>query len=109
MPALFETNTSKNSKPISPHLPRESKLFKEIAKQRSASERINFINHSYKIDDTCRNPDYGLIRLTLANIAHHATVGYAQAKKSGAAPDALSIAEENRTIPNVPTACVQET
>jgi hypothetical protein len=49
--------------------------------QRSASERCNFINDSYRVEGACRNADYSLIRLTLANIAHHAVIRYEEAKK----------------------------
>ena len=73
-----------------PPVPRTSRLFKEIYKQRSASERINSVIDSYNLDNTCRNAQYGLIRLTLANIAHHASVRYAEARMDGNALDALS-------------------
>ncbi len=43
------------------------------------SERVNFINDAYKQDGCCRNADYSLIRLTLANIAHHASIRYSEA------------------------------
>jgi hypothetical protein len=49
--------------------------------QRSASERLNFINDSYGVESASRNADYGLIRLTLANIAHHCSVRYEVSKK----------------------------
>ncbi|MCP4607047.1 MAG: hypothetical protein GY847_42130, partial [Proteobacteria bacterium] len=42
------------------------------------SERVNSINDTYNVDITCRNADYGLIRLTLANIAHHASIRYGE-------------------------------
>lgn len=50
-------------------------------KQRSASERCNFNNDAYNIEGASRNADYGLIRLTLANIAHHAVVRYQVTKQ----------------------------
>ncbi len=59
-----------------PPIPRDSSKFKELMKQRSASERINSVNDTYHLDGCCRNADYGLIRLTIANIAHHATIRY---------------------------------
>ncbi len=59
-----------------PPIPRDSRKFKKLMNQRSASERVNFINDTYKTDGSCRNADYGLIRLTLANIAHHASIRY---------------------------------
>jgi hypothetical protein len=62
-----------------PPVPRDSKLFKDIMNQRSASERINFINDSYNIEKSCRNADYGLIRLIIANIVHHAVIRYSEA------------------------------
>lgn len=53
--------------------------------QRSASERCNFINDSYSVEGSCRNADYGLIRLALANIAHHAAICYQEARKQSEA------------------------
>ena len=64
-----------------PPLPRSSKKFKELMKQRSASERCNFINDAYGVEGSSKNADYGLIRLTLANIAHHASVRYQETRK----------------------------
>jgi hypothetical protein len=59
-----------------PPIPRGSKRFKEIMKLRSSTERCNYLNDTYKLDRTCRNAAYGLIRLVLANIAEHAVVRY---------------------------------
>ncbi|MCP4115815.1 MAG: hypothetical protein GY737_10495, partial [Desulfobacteraceae bacterium] len=59
-----------------PPLPRFSRKFKDLMNQRSASERCNFINDSYGVEGSSRNADYGLIRLTLANIAHHCSTRY---------------------------------
>ncbi len=64
-----------------PPIPRDSSKFKELMNQRSASERVNFINDTYNLDGCCRNADYGLIRLTLANIAHHASIRHNEAHK----------------------------
>ena len=57
-------------------------------KQRSASERCNFINDAYGVEGSSRNADYGLIRLTLANIAYHAVVRH-QVKKKDASVNAM--------------------
>ena len=73
---------SKEDPRLYPPIPRQSRQFKDIYKQRSASERINFINDSYSLDKSCRNADYGLIRLTFANIAHHAVIRYKEEKES---------------------------
>jgi hypothetical protein len=64
-----------------PPILRTSQKFKDLMNQRSASERLNFINDSYGVEGTSRNADYGLIRLTLANIAHHCSVRYEVSKK----------------------------
>jgi len=72
-----------------PPIPRNSKLFKQLKNQRNASERINFINDSYNVERSCRNADYGLIRLTLANIAHHAVLRY-KARQKEKSDDGLS-------------------
>ena len=45
-----------------------------IFKERSATDRCNALNDTYKLDRSCRNAGYGLIRLTLANIVEHAVV-----------------------------------
>jgi hypothetical protein len=71
-----------------PPLPRSSPKFKDLMNQRSASERCNFINDSYRVEGASRNADYGLIRLTLANIAHHAVIRYEQSKKQPSGNDA---------------------
>ena len=55
-------------------IPRNSERFKVIFKERSATERCNALNDTYKLDRSCRNASYGLIRLTLANIVEHAVV-----------------------------------
>lgn len=77
-------NASLNPR-LFPPLPRSSRKFKEFMKQRSASERCNFNNDAYNIEGASRNADYGLIRLTLANIAHHAVIRYQVAKKNSSA------------------------
>ncbi len=69
--------------------------------QRSASERCNFINDSYNVEGSCRNADYGLIRLTLANIAHHAAIRYQEARKQSEA-NALPIHILESAFPDTP-------
>lgn len=64
-----------------PPIPRDSERFKQIYKERSATERCNYINDTYKLDRSCRNASYGLIRLTLANIVEHAVVRHLEAVK----------------------------
>ena len=65
-----------------PPIPRDSKRFKEIMNQRSAAERCNAVNDTYHLDRACRNADYGLIRLTLANIVEHAVIRYMESVKT---------------------------
>jgi hypothetical protein len=64
-----------------PPLPRDSQKFKEIMNHRTSTERCNYLNDTYHLDRACRNADYGLIRLTLANIAEHALIRYLKAAK----------------------------
>ena len=71
-----------------PPLPRSSQKFQNLMNQRSASERCNFINDSYCVEGASRNADYSLIRLTLANIAHHSVVRYEELKKKRSDKDA---------------------
>ncbi|MBT9439202.1 MAG: hypothetical protein GAS50_08415 [Desulfobacterales bacterium] len=73
-----------------PPLPRSSRKFKDLMNQRSASERCNFNNDTYDVEGSCRNADYGLIRLTLANIAHHAAIRYQEARKQSQANTLLT-------------------
>jgi hypothetical protein len=72
-----------------PPIPRNSKKFKDLMKERSASERLNAVIDNYNIEGAHRNADYSLIRLTLVNIVHHAAVRYAEAVKK-ASPGELS-------------------
>ena len=103
-PGPFVYIKSDSDPRLFPPLPRESKLYKEIANQRSAAERINSVLDSYKIENTCRNADYGLIRILLANIAHHASVRYAEAvKKEAAAADLKTKDPESETVSAPPT------
>lgn len=71
-----------------PPLPRDSQKFKDLMKQRSAAERCNFINDAFGLKRSSRNADYGIIRLTLANIAHHAVLRWKTSSKQS--PRALS-------------------
>jgi hypothetical protein len=64
-----------------PPLARNSQKFKEIMNQRTSTERCNYLNDTYHLDRACRNADYGLIRLTLVNIAEHALIRYLEAVK----------------------------
>lgn len=64
-----------------PPLPRSSRRFKELMKQRSACERGNAVMDSYGVDRSCRNADYGLIRLNLIGIVQHAVVRHIEAAK----------------------------
>lgn len=64
-----------------PPIPRDSERFKQLFKERSATERCNYLNDTCKLDRSCRNASYGLIRLTLANIVEHAVVRYLEALK----------------------------
>lgn len=67
-----------------PPIPRDSERFKQIMKERTATERCNALNDTYNLDRSCRNASYGLIRLTLANIVEHAVVRYLDALKRSA-------------------------
>lgn len=72
-----------------PPIPRDSKQFKEIMNHRSSTERCNYLNDTYHLDGSSRNVDYGLIRLTLANIVEHAVVGYLEKSKKSSPPELL--------------------
>ena len=65
-----------------PPLSRDSKKFKDLMKERTASERVNSVIDSYHLDNACRNAVYGLIRLTFINIAIHARIRYEELLKN---------------------------
>lgn len=64
-----------------PPIPRDSKRFKELMNHRTSTERCNALNDTYHLDRSCRNADYGLIRLTFVNIVEHAVIRYIEALK----------------------------
>jgi hypothetical protein len=64
-----------------PPILRESKRFKETMNHRTSTERCNYLNDTYHLDRSCRNADYGLIRLNLVNIVEHAVIRYLEAVK----------------------------
>jgi len=72
-----------------PPIPRDSKRFKEIMNLRTSTERCNSLNDTYHLDGSCRNADYGLIRLTLANIVEHAVVNYLEKSKKTSTAELL--------------------
>ncbi|WP_244086385.1 hypothetical protein, partial [Desulforhabdus sp. TSK] len=56
---------------------------------RTSTERCNSLNDTYHLDGSCRNADYGLIRLTLANIVEHAVVNYLEKSKKTSTAELL--------------------
>lgn len=64
-----------------PPIPRDSKRFKDLYAQRSASERQNAVADSYRVDRCHRNAAYTLIRLTFVNICKHARIREAERTK----------------------------
>jgi hypothetical protein len=65
-----------------PPIARNSPTFKKIMNERSASERCNAVIDSYHLDRSCRNADYGLIRLCLVNIVEHAVIRHLEMIKT---------------------------
>ena len=55
-----------------PEIPRDSKRFKELFAQRTGVERSHAVEDSYHLDRGTHHAVYGLIRLTLVNVAKHA-------------------------------------
>lgn len=53
--------------------------------QRTACERGNALIDSCGVGGSCRNADYGLIRLNLVAIVHHAAIRYMEAMKKTSA------------------------
>ncbi|QTA86545.1 Uncharacterized protein dnm_025690 [Desulfonema magnum] len=64
-----------------PPLPRNTPKFKELANQRSASERCNFFYDACGVEGSSRSPVRSLIRLTFAGIAQHALNRHAERAK----------------------------
>jgi hypothetical protein len=64
-----------------PPIPRDSKRFKTLYAQRSASERQNSVADSYRVDRCHRNSAYTLIRLAFVNICKHARIREAERTK----------------------------
>jgi hypothetical protein len=64
-----------------PPILRDSKKFKDLMNHRTSTERCNYLNDTYHLDRSCRNADYGLVRLCLANIVEHAVIRYLEALK----------------------------
>jgi hypothetical protein len=80
---------SETDRRLYPPLQRESKKFKALMKQRTATERCNYLNDTYHLDRSCRNVDYGLIRLTLVSIIEHAVIRYLETIKRSSEDEAL--------------------
>ena len=80
---------SETDRRLYPPILRESRQFKQLMKQRTATERCNYLNDTYHLDRSSRNADYGLIRLTLANIIEHAVIRYQETLKRSSEPEAL--------------------
>ena len=64
-----------------PAIPRDSKRFKDLFKERSGVERSNATDDSYQVDHRCRNAAYALVRLTLVNCAKHAKLRWLELKR----------------------------
>jgi hypothetical protein len=84
-----------------PPILRESKRFKELMKQRTSTERCNYLNDTYHLDKSCRNADYGLIRLNLVNIVEHAVIRYLETVKRSSETEAF-----NKTLREIAPALV---
>jgi hypothetical protein len=55
-----------------PQIPRCSPRFKTLFKERTGVERSNRVEDHYRLDRCTRHAGYGLIRLTMVNVAKHA-------------------------------------
>ena len=84
---------------IFPPIPRGSERFKELMNQRSASERANAVLDRFPIEGTCRNADYMLIRITLANLIVHAKVRVTEAAKNSSEAELFADALRRIGVP----------
>jgi hypothetical protein len=73
-----------------PPIPRDSERFKKLLKERTATERCNYVNDTCNLNRSCRNASYGLIRLTFANIAAHAVARHLEAVKHSSKAELLA-------------------
>lgn len=65
-----------------PEIPRDSKRFKDLMKERTGVERSNAVEDSYHLDRCTHHAPYGLVRLTLVNIAKHARLRWLDRTKT---------------------------
>lgn len=65
-----------------PEIPRNSRRFKELYAERTGVERSNAVEDSYHLDRCTRHAVYGLIRLTLVNVAKHARLRWLDRTKT---------------------------
>lgn len=69
-------------------IPRDSKRFTALYAERSGVERSNAVEDAYHLDRCTRHAVYGLIRLTVVNVAKHARLRWLERRKT-ASPQAL--------------------
>jgi hypothetical protein len=72
-----------------PEIPRCSPRFKTLYKERTSAERSNRGEDHYRLDRCTRHAAYGLIRLTLVNVAKHARLRWLERSKDTSAQHLL--------------------
>jgi hypothetical protein len=86
---------------ILPEIPRCSRRFKTVYKERTGVERSHAVEDAYRLDRCTHHAAYGLIRLTLVNVAKHARLRWLERTKIASARQMLQevIARLSRESP----------
>ena len=90
-----------------PEIPRDSRRFKALMNERTSVERSNSVEDSYHLDGCTRHAAYGLVRLTLVNVAKHAHIRWLERTKTDAERvlfqqtlDAILATPDTASLPN---------
>ncbi len=74
---------------VLPEIPRCSRRFKTLYNERTGVERSHRGEDHYRLDRCTRHAVYGLIRLTLVNVAKHARLRWLEHTKTASAQQRL--------------------
>jgi hypothetical protein len=90
-----------------PEIPRCSLRFKTLYKERTGVERSNAVEDHYHLDRCTRHAVYGLIRLTLVNVAKHARLRWLDRTKAPTARQMLQEVMQRLTTEPITTTALQ--
>ena len=92
---------------VLPEIPRGSKRFTTLFKERTSVERSHAVEDAYHLDHCTHHALYGLIRLTLVNIAKHARLRWLEQAKTASARQILQEVMSRLTVELVTTTPAQ--